>query len=121
MNMRLLLWLCLSVGAVLLATTALPQQQPARVALLIGNASYPDSNTPLATTVRDARTLADEFRRAEFAVDLKENLGKDDMQRAIDAFTGKIGSGSVALFYFSGYGIQVGRQSYLIPINAQLW
>ena len=27
----------------------------------------------------------------------------------------------VALFYFSGYGIQVARQTYLIPVNAQVW
>jgi formylglycine-generating enzyme required for sulfatase activity len=43
------------------------------------------------------------------------------MQRAIDTFTGKIRSGMVALFYFSGYGIQVARQTYLIPVNAQVW
>ena len=43
------------------------------------------------------------------------------MQRAIDAFTGKIRTGTAALFYFSGYGLQVGRQTYLIPVNAQVW
>src|SRR5205823_13596233 len=73
------------------------------------------------TTLRDARSLAEEFRRSDFDVDLKENLGKEDMQRAIDAFAGKIRSGTVALFYFSGYGIQVARQTYLMPINAQVW
>src|SRR5205085_12497312 len=26
-----------------------------------------------------------------------------------------------ALFYFSGYGIQVARQTYLLPVNAQVW
>src|SRR5262249_27839031 len=41
--------------------------------------------------------------------------------RAIDVFTGKIRSGAAALFYFSGYGIQVARQSYLLPINVQVW
>ena len=70
---------------------------------LIGNANYPDASTPLSTTIRDARTLADEFRRTEFDVDLKENAGKEDMRRAIDAFIGKIRTGMVALFYFSGY------------------
>jgi formylglycine-generating enzyme required for sulfatase activity len=43
------------------------------------------------------------------------------MQRAIDAFTNKIRNGTVALFYFSGFGIQVARQTYLIPVNAQIW
>jgi formylglycine-generating enzyme required for sulfatase activity len=121
MNMRLLFWLCLSVVSAVLTTSALPQQRAARVALVIGNDSYPDASTPLSTTIKDARTLAEEFRRSEFEVDLKENVGKEDMQRAVDAFTGKIRSGTVALFYFSGYGIQVARQTYLIPVNAQVW
>jgi formylglycine-generating enzyme required for sulfatase activity len=121
MNTRLLCWLGVTVACALAAFSAASQQRPARLALLIGNASYPDASTPLSTTIRDARALADEFRRSEFEVELKENLGKEDMQRAIDAFTAKIGTGSVALFYFSGYGIQVARQTYLMPINAQVW
>lgn len=120
MNMRLVFCLCVAVASAVLAHSAL-SQQPARVALLIGNANYPDASTPLSTTIRDARTLADEFRRTEFDVDLKENVGREDMQRAIDAFIGKIRPGMVALFYFSGYGIQVARQTYLIPVNAQVW
>ena len=116
MNMRLLLGLVF--GALVDSALA---QQPGRVALVIGNADYPDASTPLSTTIRDARTLADEFRRTEFDVDLKENVGREDMQRAIDAFIGKIRTGMVALFYFSGYGIQVARQTYLIPVNAQVW
>jgi len=34
---------------------------------------------------------------------------------------GKIRNGTAALLYFSGYGIQVARQTYLLPINAQIW
>src|SRR6195256_1542476 len=120
MNMRLVFCLCVAIASAALSHSAM-SQQPARGALLIGNANYPDASTPLSTPIRDARTLADEFRRTEFDVDLKENVGREDMQRAIDAFIGKIRSGMTALFYFSGYGIQVARQTYLIPVNAQVW
>jgi len=120
MNIRLLSWLCLSVLSAMLISPALPQQA-GRVALVIGNNNYPDASTPLPSTVRDARALAEELRRSEFDVDLKENVGKADMQRAIDAFTGKIRNGTATLFYFSGYGIQVARQTYLLPVNAQVW
>ncbi|MGB8629873.1 MAG: caspase family protein, partial [Xanthobacteraceae bacterium] len=89
------------------------------MALIIGNARYPEAGTPLPTTVNDARALADELRRSDFDVDLKENVGKEDMQRAIDAFTSKIQSGSGALFYFSGLCIQVTRQNFLLPVNTQ--
>jgi formylglycine-generating enzyme required for sulfatase activity len=114
--------LCLSAlsAMLMLISPALPQQA-GRVALVIGNNNYPDASTPLPSTIRDARALAEELRRSEFDVDLKENVGKADMQRAIDAFTGKIRNGTATLFYFSGYGIQVARQTYLLPVNAQVW
>src|ERR1700754_3289629 len=122
MNTRVFVSLCLVAVSVALAFPAQSQQKSAQpVALLIGNANYPDSPTPIPTTIRDSRALAEELRRFNFDFDLKENVGKEDMQRAIDAFTGKIRAGTVALFYFSGFGIQVGRQTYLLPISAQIW
>jgi formylglycine-generating enzyme required for sulfatase activity len=121
MNMRLLFLLSAAIMSGMLTLSASSQQRPARVALIIGNASYPDSSTPLSTTLRDARALADEFRSTEFDVDLKENVGKEEMRAAINAFTGKIRDGMTALFYFNGFGIQVARQTYLIPVNAQIW
>ena len=119
--MRLLLWLCVTVASAMLILSAGAQQRGARVALVIGNAAYPEAGTPLSTTIRDARSLADELRRSSFEVDLKENIGKEDMRRAIDGFIGKIRSDVVALFYFSGYGTQAGRETYLFPVNAQVW
>src|SRR3984893_2057979 len=119
--MRLLLWLCLALLSVLLTSSAWSQQRAARVALVIGNAAYPGATTPLSSTVADARALAEELRRSGFDVDLKLNLGKADMQGAIDAFASKVSSGMSALFYFGGFGVQVDRQSYLIPVNADPW
>jgi formylglycine-generating enzyme required for sulfatase activity len=91
------------------------------MALVIGNASYPGATTPLSTTIADARGLAEELRGSGFDVDLKMNVGKAVMQSAIDAFASKINTGMSVLFYFSGYGVQVDRQSYLIPVNADPW
>jgi len=119
--MRLLLWLCLALLSVILTSSAWSQQRAARVALVIGNAAYPAATTPLSTTIADARALAEELRRSGFDVDLKLNLGKSDMQSAIDAFASKISSGMSALFYFGGFGVQVDKQSYLIPVNADPW
>src|SRR5271165_5308656 len=121
MRMRLLLWLCVTAASAMLILSAGAQQRGARVALVIGNAAYPDAGTPLSPTTRDARGLADELRRSSFEVDIKENLDKEDMRRAIDSFIGKIHSDVVALFYFSGFGTQAGRETYLFPVNAQVW
>jgi hypothetical protein len=93
----------------------------AKVALLIANAQYPDANAPLNHAVKDSQALADQLRRSGFEVDVRENLGKDEMTRAFETFKGKIKPGTVALVSFSGFGIQADRQSYLIPVNAQIW
>jgi tetratricopeptide (TPR) repeat protein len=93
----------------------------ARFALVIGNAKYPDSDAPLTDAINDARELAKELRRNGFDVDIGENLSKDAMRSALDRLYGKIKSGSVALLFFSGYGIQSDRQSYMIPVDAQIW
>jgi formylglycine-generating enzyme required for sulfatase activity len=119
MDVRSFVRVGLTLVAVALGGSAWSQQSAPRVALIVGNARYPEAGTPLPTTTKDARALADELRRSDFDVDLKENVSKEDMQRAIDAFTSKIRSGSGALFYFSGLCVQVARQNYLIPVNAQ--
>ena len=106
--------------AVLLPQRATGQQGD-RVALFIGNSSYPDSSTPLTTILRDTRTLADEVRRVDFQIEVKENVGKNELKRAIDAFMTKIKSGTEALFYFGGFAIQADHRSYFIPVDAQIW
>src|SRR5262245_24543278 len=97
------------------------QQNEVRVAVVIGNAAYPDAEASLKDPVNNARSLAVELRRHGFEVDSSENLTKEAMRAALDRFYGKIKSGSTALLFFSGYGIQSDRQTYMIPINAQIW
>ncbi|HKU04943.1 MAG TPA: caspase family protein [Bradyrhizobium sp.] len=92
-----------------------------RLALVIGNAKYPDAEAPLREPINDARELADELKRDGFAVDIGENLTGDQMRRAFDRLYGKIKPGSVTLLFFSGFGIESGRQSYMIPVDAQIW
>jgi len=43
------------------------------------------------------------------------------MRAALDRFYKKIKPGSVALIFFDGFGIQSARQTYLIPVDAQIW
>src|ERR1700748_426245 len=92
-----------------------------RYALVIGNAKYPDAEAPLREPINDARDVADELKRDGFSVDVGENLNGEAMRRACDRLYGKLRPGSVALIFFSGYGIQSSRQSYLMPVDAQIW
>jgi Tfp pilus assembly protein PilF len=92
-----------------------------RFALVIGNAKYPDAETPLKEPINDAREIADELKRDGFSVEIGENLTGDGMRRAFDKLYSRIKPGSVALIFFSGFGVQATRQSYMIPVDAQIW
>src|SRR6476620_6776291 len=92
-----------------------------RYALVIGNAKYPDAEAPLKEPINDARDVADELKRDGFSVEVGENLTGEAMRRAFERFYGKIKPGSVALIFFSGFGVQSSRQSYMIPVDAQIW
>lgn len=91
------------------------------VALVIGNASYPDAESSLKAPVNDARALADTLRDKGFDVVQGENLTKQGMHGTIDTFTAKVTEGSTVLLFFSGFGIQADRKTYLIPVNAEIW
>jgi Caspase domain/Tetratricopeptide repeat len=115
-RLALLLALIVSVSA-----TAPSLAAGDRFALVIGNAKYPDADTPLKEPINDARDVADELKRDGFSVDVGENLTIDGMRRAFDRLYGKVKPGSVALIFFSGFGVQSNRQSYMIPVDAQIW
>src|SRR5499427_9503261 len=118
MKIRLTLLLTLAFSVVSMAPSFAAGD---RFALVIGNAKYPDADAPLKEPLNDARDVADELKRDGFNVEIGENLTGDGMRRAFDRLYGKIKPGSVALLFFSGFGIQSGRQSYMIPVDAQIW
>src|ERR1700737_2719597 len=115
--------LALLVIFVLSVTPMLPSGAAGadRFALVIGNAKYPDAEAPLKEPINDARDIAEELKRDGFNVDVGENLTGDAMHRAFDRLYGRIKPGSVALIFFSGFGVQPSRQSYMIPVDAQIW
>ena len=93
----------------------------ARVALIIGNANYPNADPKLTQPIGNARALGDELTRDGFQVEEGENLTKEEMQRAFTRLFDKIQPGTVALLFFSGFGIQSNRQSYMIPVDGQIY
>jgi len=92
-----------------------------RVALVIGNGHYPDASAPLDQSINDARALTEALRQDGFDVDVVEDASKDDMARAVERVKAKIGPDTVAMLFFGGYGIQVGRESFMIPVDATIW
>jgi uncharacterized caspase-like protein len=96
-------------------------KKASRVALVIGNGRYPDADAPLTQPINDARALTAALRGNGFDVDVVEDASRDDMNRVIARLKSKIKPDSVVMLFFGGYGVQVGRESYMIPVDAAIW
>jgi formylglycine-generating enzyme required for sulfatase activity len=92
-----------------------------RFALIVANAAYPEAPTTNPAALNDAKLLSDELRQKHFEIDLKTNAGKKGLLDAIEALEKKVTPGTVVALYFNGIAIQIMRQTYLIPVDAQIW
>src|SRR5580704_6306620 len=122
MRIRIVHLLCWCWLALLLAQSSPAQTRAIRpitvqqkLALVVGNASY--SRSPLVNPVRDAESIATELRGLGFTVTARNNLTLREFSRLVDDFAGRLQSGDLALFYYSGHGMQVGRENYLLPVD----
>jgi uncharacterized caspase-like protein len=89
-----------------------------RVALVIGNRNY--KTAPLQNSVNDANDLADLLTRKNFEVIKVLDGTRLEIREAIKKFSSKIASGAIGLFYYSGHGVQVEGENYLVPIDARI-
>ena len=103
--------------ALLISLTAEAQQ---RVALVIGNAAYVDPLPPLESPVNDARDMAALLKTFGFAVNVQTDVDLQQMVEATQAFGEQLTDRSVAVFYFSGHGVQANNLNYLVPLRARL-
>jgi uncharacterized caspase-like protein len=89
-----------------------------RVALVIGNSSY--KVNPLTNPVNDATDMAALLKRLGFTVTLKTNAGKREMKEVMAEFAHSLQKSEIGLFYYSGHGIQVENNYFLIPVDAEV-
>ena len=61
------------------------------------------------------------LRSNGFDVDVVEDATRDDMARAVARLKARIKPDSVVMLFFGGYGVQSGRESYMIPVDATIW
>src|SRR4051812_38654781 len=91
-----------------------------RVALVIGNSTYkhvPDLPNP----TNDAAAVNLLLKSAGFdEVESRQNLGIDDMRRAVRDFSERTRDAEIAVIYYAGHGMEVGGVNYLVPIDAAL-
>ncbi len=89
-----------------------------RIALVIGNNEYKEDR--LRNPAHDAEDIGKVLRELGFTVQTKINANPQEMEEAVKEFVREIQNGDVGLFYFSGHGVQVDGENYLIPVGVSI-
>ncbi len=109
----------LAALALTVVTMAASVAQPVpekRVALLIGNDTYPGvDGLALVNIPRDLYLLEASFRRAGFEVDSARNLSRASARETLQAFARKARDADAAVIYFTGAGMEVDGVNYFAP------
>jgi hypothetical protein len=86
-------------------------------ALVIGNSEYDYSR--LHNPVNDAIAMTDTLVNMGFYVTRATNLNHQKMKDAVQAFEKSLSDTQVdvALFFFSGHGVQIKGQNFLLPVD----
>lgn len=91
-----------------------------RVALIMGNAAY-KAVSPLANPINDADAVARALQEAGFeTVYIHHDLDRAGMLQALHSFEDRLQGAAIGVVYFSGHGMEINRENFLIPIDAKL-
>lgn len=90
-----------------------------RIALVVGNDDYSNVRK-LKNAANDARDLGQILGELGFVADIRTNADFRTIEKAVDEFVERISPGDVALFHYSGHGVQLDGQNYLIPVDFML-
>jgi caspase domain-containing protein len=102
------------------ARGAEPAQGGRRIALVIGNGAY-QNVARLPNPANDARLIAGTLQRAGFTLvggGPQVDLDKAQFDKLIQQFGRQLPGADVALFYYSGHGMQVQGVNWLVPVDA---
>jgi hypothetical protein len=91
-----------------------------RVALVIGNSQYKNTELVLFNPKNDAEDVAASLRTLGFEVILKIDTNKRDFGVAMAQFARLATYADTALFYYAGHALQYQGQNYLMPTDAEL-
>lgn len=93
-------------------------QGPRRVALIVGNSNYAD--TPLRNPSSDADAMEGTLTSLGFEVTKLKDVGKQQLEDAVDDVTRGLGKGDTCFIFFAGHGMQLDSQNYLVPVGVKI-
>lgn len=104
--------------------SGLPEQLPLasgpgrRLALVIGNASYPRGM--LKNPLHDADDMTRALRQSGFSVMELRDASLQQMRSAVRQFGDRMAANDVGLVYYSGHGVEIQGHNYFVPVNADI-
>ena len=90
-----------------------------RLALIIGNSEYGKGNF-LENPVHDAEDISGRLQLLGFDIMKVCDGNLRTMYEAVSEFAERARKYDIALFYYSGHGLQTKGENYLVPIDAEL-
>jgi hypothetical protein len=102
-------------AGLILACAHLPQLAQTRKALVMGNDAY--LRRPLKNPLNDATDFAAALRRIGFDATVVTNANMIREKAAVRDFFATVNPGDEVVFYFSGHGMEIDGQNFLLPTD----
>ena len=90
-----------------------------KIALVVGVNDYQHFDK-LDKCVNDAVAMSEFLEVAGFEVILLKKKKKNDLEEAIKLYKAKINDDGVALFYYSGHGLQLEQYNFLVSVDSEI-
>lgn len=90
-----------------------------RVALIIGNSAY-EHAPELPNPANDASDLAAAFSAMGYQVRLVKDASREHLLNELRLFRYESLGAEHSIIYYAGHGVEIGRQNYLVPVDAKL-
>src|SRR6185369_8676003 len=89
------------------------------VGLVVGNGAY-RSVPELDNSRNDADDISEQLKRVGFAVIDGRDLDRSAMYAALGRFAQRVRDTDAGLVYYSGHGMQINGQNYLVPVDLKI-
>lgn len=91
-----------------------------KIALVIGNNKYSGQLSKLKNPVNDANDVKKALKKLGFEVLFLTDATQSQIDEKLREFSDKLNKSAIGLFYFAGHGLEVEKQNYLVPVDADI-
>ena len=116
MSNKIIKYFAVSLG--LLAAAMAGPAMAARWAFVVGNDAY-QSIDRLKNAALDAKAVSESLREAGYETTLVQDADLKKLKDDLRNFRQKIQGGDEVVFFFSGHGVNLDGQNYLLPVDVR--